>query len=67
MIDRTAAVLIVSPWNYEWTILTIHGVGPRPPEPSDFRFRESSSVAPQRHRVAFTYCDVRTGQVVNDL
>jgi len=48
-------------------LLTLHGGGPRPPEPRDFRFRESSSVARQSYRVAFMDRDVRTGQVVNDL
>lgn len=53
--------------NYSSALLTFHGVGPRPPEPRDFRLWKTCGVARQPHCVAFAHCDVRTGQMVNDL
>jgi len=60
-------VLSLSPRNDESALLTFDVVRPRAPEPRDFRFRESTGVARQPHRVAFANRDVSTGQVVDDL
>ena len=60
-------VISLSPRNDESALLTFDVVRPRAPEPRDFRFRKSTGVARQPHRVAFANRDVSTGQVVDDL